>query len=359
MKKVTIIVLALWLGLTAFAWLKPAGEISDSERRPLAQMPEITAESLLSGDFMEDFAGYAVDQFPLRDAFRSLNAHFSRYLLGKTDTNGIYLYGGSAAQMDYPLDEASVNHAIARFSDLYAQYLTEADKILFALVPDKGYYLAEEAGVLRLDDEKMMEMLEEGLGFAEFVDLSDTLSADSYYRTDTHWRQEALIPAAQKLASELGVTLPEFAEQPLDTPFYGVYCGQAALPLEPDEMGYLTWPGWENCGVFTQDTGETTKIYDFSKLDGKDPYEFYLSGNMAIQTISNPAGPQERHLILFRDSFGSSMAPLLASGYGKVTLIDTRYVAPAMLAQFVDFEGADVLFLYSTLVINSSNALRK
>ena len=37
-----ICVLALWLGLTAYAWVKPADATSDSERRNLAQFPELT-----------------------------------------------------------------------------------------------------------------------------------------------------------------------------------------------------------------------------------------------------------------------------------------------------------------------------
>jgi hypothetical protein len=40
-------------------------------------------------------------------------------------------------------------------------------------------------------------------------------------------------------------------------------------------------------------------------------------------------------------------------------VLDTRYVSPAMLGQFVDFAEQDVLFLYSTLILNSSSALRK
>ena len=56
-----ILVLALWGGLAALAWLKPAGEFSDSERRPLEQLPAVSGEELLSGGFMKDFAGYAVE----------------------------------------------------------------------------------------------------------------------------------------------------------------------------------------------------------------------------------------------------------------------------------------------------------
>ena len=56
--------------------------------------------------------------------------------------------------------------------------------------------------------------------------------------------------------------------------------------------------------------------------------------------------------------FGSSMAPLLAEGYRKITLVDTRYIAPELLRNFVSFENADVLFLYSALILNQSSALR-
>ena len=59
--------LVLWGALTAFAWGKPATEISEAERRPLAQFPELNTKTLLSGDFMEAFESYTLDQFPIRD----------------------------------------------------------------------------------------------------------------------------------------------------------------------------------------------------------------------------------------------------------------------------------------------------
>ncbi|MBQ7871482.1 MAG: hypothetical protein IJ357_05025, partial [Oscillospiraceae bacterium] len=65
-----------------------------------------------------------------------------------------------------------------------------------------------------------------------------------------------------------------------------------------------------------------------------------------------------RHLILFRDSFGSSLAPLLLDSYGKITLVDLRYVSSALLDGLVDFTDADVLFLYSTTLLNSGSILK-
>ena len=65
----------------------------------------------------------------------------------------------------------------------------------------------------------------------------------------------------------------------------------------------------------------------------------------------------EKDLIIFRDSFGSSIAPLLVQGYDTVTLIDVRYISSAMLSRFVEFTDQDVLFLYSTLVLNNGTTL--
>ena len=50
-----LLVAALWLGLTGWAWLRPNTEFSMTERRELAKLPEVTWEKLLDGSFMPDF----------------------------------------------------------------------------------------------------------------------------------------------------------------------------------------------------------------------------------------------------------------------------------------------------------------
>ena len=62
--------------------------------------------------------------------------------------------------------------------------------------------------------------------------------------------------------------------------------------------------------------------------------------------------------MIFRDSFGSAIAPLLVQGYKTVTLVDVRYISTSQLGAYADFAGKDVLFLYSTLVLNNSTALK-
>ena len=129
--------------------------------------------------------------------------------------------------------------------------------------------------------------------------------------------------------------------------------------MAADTLNILESPLLSQCLVYDYETGKTGSVYDMTKLDSKDLYEVFLSGPKSLLTIENPDAPTDRELVVFRDSFGSSMVPLLLNDYAKVWVLDTRYVNPATLGQFVEFENRDVLFLYSTLILNSSSALRK
>ena len=366
MKKIRIIgaalVAAIWMALCLTLWLSPSREMSESERRKLAQFPELSVQTLLNGKFMTGFEDYSLDQFPLRDSFRQLKALFHYNVLGQKDNNDMILYEGFAAKQEYPLNEKSLENALKKFRNIYEAYLADSGSEVFAaVVPDKMAYLPEGSGYLTMDYDRLFYLVEEGMDYAEFVDLRDDLSLDSYYRTDTHWRQEEILKAAESLCTALNIPVPEAEDYTLvalDRPFYGVYYGQAALPMEPETLCYLSSDLLSACVVTNFETGKAGAVYDMEKLNSRDLYDVFLSGAVALQTIENPQGEPGRELIVFRDSFGSSMVPLLVQGYEKITLVDIRYVSSAMLDQMVDFQGQDVLFLYSSLILNNSSTLK-
>ena len=228
------------------------------------------------------------------------------------------------------------------------------------MVPDKAYYL-QDSGYLTMDYENFFSLVREGMPYATYVDLTDALTLKDYYYTDTHWRQERIVEAAGRLCKALGVTVPQIGDytiSALERPFYGVYYGQAALPMKSETMYLLKNDLLEDCVVTNHETGKTGGIYDLEKLNSRDLYDVFLSGAVALQTIENPNASTDRELIVFRDSFGSSMIPLLIADYKTVTVVDIRYVASDYVGNFVDFHGQDILFLYSTLVLNDSGTLK-
>ena len=353
-------VFVLFAVLCIAAWLHKPQDTSLSERRPLAQFPEITVDAVLEGDFMTDFEDYATDQFPLREPFRKLQSFIQFYLLGQKDVNDIYIAEGSAAKIEDDLNEKWVQNSVAKLESVFSAYFKESgSQAYFAVVPDKGWYLAEKHGYPAMDHQKLLELVKNASGFAQWIELKDTLDITDYYTTDSHWRQECIGDTAQTLADAMGVDISQqYTENMAREDFSGVYAGQSALPLPAEPMMYLTSPVLEGASLYDYETNKTSGLYDLEELWGRDPYDLFLSGAAALQVIENPACETGRELVLFRDSFGSSMAPLLVPGYSKITLVDLRYLSSTILGNFVTGEGQDVLFLLSPGILNSANLIK-
>jgi len=154
----------------------------------------------------------------------------------------------------------------------------------------------------------------------------------------------------------------DYIKKEVKKPFYGLYYGQLAINLKPDRIKYFTSEIIDNAIVYNYENDNYTKVYDLDKTksykDGEDGYDVFLSGPSALLTIENNLAKTEKELIIFRDSFSSSIAPLLIDEYKKITLIDIRYIRSDILEKFIEFKNQDVLFLYSTTVLNNGIILK-
>lgn len=367
MKNIRSIVMISLFAVLIFAFsalclFAPKSEYSDSERRYLADMPEISAQSISSGAFMTDFEQYAQDNFPLRDIFRSIKAHFVTKVLGKSDNNGVFEADGHLSKIDADVDINMLNIASDKFAQIVDTYAKDKNaKLYFSIVPDKNMFIAQKNGYPSVDYEQFIEQMRLRTEFLNYIDITHLLDADDYYYTDTHWRQECITDVAEFVAQSMGTELDgEYRENILDHSFYGVYAGQSALNPKGDTIKYLTNDAIDNAKVTYYGDGRARvgKVYDMDKARGKDPYEMFLGGSEPVVVMENPDAHTKKELIIFRDSFGSSLAPLLLDGYSKVTVLDIRYMSSSFIGNFADFEDSDVLFLYSTAILNSSTALR-
>ena len=355
-----IMVATVFFALVLFVWLKPQDEFSVTERRPLDQLPEISIETILNGKFMSEFESHTLDQFPLRDVFRSVKAMTHLYVLGQSDNNNVYMADGYVSKMDYPLSYKAMDKAIKKFQRIYQTYMKGSQaKVYYSVIPDKNCFLAPENGYLSYDYEKMYEYMDAGLSNMTYIDISDLLSIDDFYRTDTHWRQECILDVARKIATEMGVELQaEYEKKTLDVPFYGVYYGQLGLPIQPDTIAYFEHDLFLNCRITNHETGKEIPMYSTDKANGRDPYEMFLSGALSVITIENPQASTDKELVVFRDSFGSSLVPLFVEGYAKITVLDARYLNEQMIGKYVFFDKQDVLFIHSSSVINNETAFK-
>ncbi len=349
-------------GFSLVGILRPSTSYSLSERRALAQRPKASTSALSSGKFMSQFEDYAMDQFPMRERFRTLKAVTALNVFQRKDNHGIYSVDGWVSSLEYPLNSSLLEYGAKKLQSVYDRYLSGTDcKAYLSIIPDKNAFLAPLGGYPSMDYDSFVEQFREKAGYAQYIDIFPLLSLEDYYHTDQHWRQESILDIADTLAEGMGaVCSDEYTEKTLDIPFYGSYVGQSALSFDADTIHYLTSDILENCIVTSYDTGSpvSSTVYNMKKANGKEPYDLFLSGANPLVIIENPNAASDKELVLFRDSFGSSLAPLLVSGYSKVTLVDLRYLKSSVIGNYIKFDHQDILFLYSTLILNNSMALQ-
>ena len=273
----------------------------------------------------------------------------------------VYVYQGYAVTTEAGYDQKSLDYAALKFQQLYDSYLTGNDgHIYLSVVPDKGSFTAPPEGYTPASAQETADTLLAQLDFVQYVDIAPGLTLEDYYRTDPHWRQECLVATAQTLAQAMDVPLAgDFQENAIDVPFYGAYAEKAGEPLVADTLRYLTGEVLDACTVYDYETDAQEPLYDLSAVETDTPYDLYLQGSRSLLRIDSPLSASDKTRVVFRDSFGSSLIPLLAESYRTIYAVDIRYLSSQMVGRFLSFDGSeDVLFLYSTMVLQNSRTMK-
>ena len=330
-----------------------------SERRVPVKLPSFSAKTVLSGEFTDKFESYAADKIPFREELRTLRAAAVLFVFMQSDKDGLYRTSEGVGKFEL-LDSASAEQVADKIKKI-ADDLPDLN-IYYAFIPDKSIYYGENRfpGFDSAAAERLMTG-RPGMDRFTFIPLTDVLNAGCFYKTDLHWDQTKISGVSDAFGAAMGfeVDLSGYTKEYAGE-FFGVYTGQLALPTESDSLYYLSSP-FLTAEYLNEKTlkPESASVYFAEGFTGNDPYDIFLRGPQPLVVLENKNVFTGRELYIFRDSFSSCLAPILASAYAKVTLIDLRYLDAHMLDRFVDFKaGSDVLFLYSSQILNNSSALQ-
>ena len=106
--------------------------VSKSERRMLTQWSEV----IKAKDPLEVIETYMLEQFPYRESFRKLKAHFNYEIFAKKDNNKLYISEGSLIKLEDKLDENQINYTTEHINKVIEKYAKNSN-VYFSLIPDK------------------------------------------------------------------------------------------------------------------------------------------------------------------------------------------------------------------------------
>ena len=145
------------------------------------------------------------------------------------------------------------------------------------------------------------------------------------------------------------------------SPFYGALKSRIPNNIPGETITFYTNDIIEQATVYNYEKQTTEKVYQKENINHLDGYDVFLSGASALLMIENPNATTNKELVVFRDSFASTLIPLLIPDYQKITLIDLRYIGSEYLKNIPEItfqNNPDLLLLYSIPVINNSYTIK-
>ena len=357
-----LILFLVLYALLITAAVSPDRTYSESENKYLAQFPEVSLKSILSGSFEEKYADYVSDQFPGRDTWIAIKSLAETALL-KTENNGV-VYGedGYLFQRFDSFSEEDLSDNVQAINSFAAK---ASAPVTVMIVPSSYTVLGDRlpSDAPFADQRSLLEEGQDGSLGKQFsgcsvIDVLSVLDRHSdeyiYYRTDHHWTTDGAWYAYNVLCSHLGLDAFDHSSAQPHTAdgFLGTsYSKCKKIRQQADTIIYYNFSAVLTEGGKTHDT-----VYDYTKLSGRDKYAMFLYGNGAERQIeSSQGGGKKRSLLVIKDSFADCMIPFLTHNYESITCIDPRYYSGSFssLAEG-DYEDILIVFGFEDLAGESS-----
>lgn len=357
-KKSDVLLCVLFCGflgvMLALFLLLPRQSFSEKEKRYLAEAPQLTWETLLSGEFGEAAEKYLADHIPGRDVFVGLASYYD-LLSGRQGIKDVHLAEGDRL-VEAPVEwnQAAVDKNMAAINAFAEKIGGNVDLML---VPSAGFVLEDTIFGVHGDytDDAIISRIYGMAGenvtcrdlVAVFNGAEDQQSL--YYRTDHHWTSRGAYTAYAAYMQMLGRDYTTADGYTVEQ--HGGFCGsnysRSGLWLLPEENVEL-WKSQGNYTVTNGDSeGSSDSLFYPERLEELDKYTVYLDGNHSTVRIVNEAAKGKGKLLVVRDSYANCLGTFLAGSYEEVVLVDLRYYKKPV-SELMASEGfSDVLICYS------------
>ena len=342
------VILALFAGLT---FGLPAKEFSANENRYLTQMPELTVDTLLSGEFQSQLDAFLSDQIPFREFWIETNTNFKKWL-GKTEINDVYFGADGYYFQKFTEDSYSESRKDAVFALLERFAEKQTASVTVMPVPTPSAVLKDKlpANAPMYDADAVWEDLKAAVPSAQFVDLRTAFAASQeqlYYKTDHHWTAYGAYEAYVHYCKSAGLTakpLEHFGVTQVSDNFYGtIYSKTLDSAAKPDVIHAPQ--NLPQLSVVFDGNKTGNSVYDESFLTQKDQYAYFFGGNWGKVEI-NTGVANGKKLLVIKDSFANSFVPYLLEEYEQIIMLDLRYFGRNVDQVIAESGITDVLVLY-------------
>lgn len=287
-----------------------------------ANNDDATADFLTDGMFLYGDAVYTPAYFSEKYAGYYLQtAAYYKSLFGKDTTVSVIVSPVSAMVIDNPSVKAKI--------------------------PDQGKIMDDMAA---LADPSI-----------NFVDTYSEMYAHRneylFFKSDHHWTARGAYYAYRAYAESVGLVpteLDDFDYKIINDNYHGSmysFTGDARVKNFTDTIeAFVT-----RKKVTMTITGQTGATYTYSSpiVESNHTYVTFIAGDNPYTVINVPENPQDKNVLVLKDSFGNAFVPYLCEHFGNIIVVDTRYTTMNVYEQLKDYGLTDILFINNVQAANS------
>ncbi len=330
----------------------PKSDYSASERRYLANAPELDMESILNGELSEEAETYLSDHFPGRNFFVGINAYWNLFT-GRNAASSVY-YGKDGYLIRSPegcgTEQLEKNLAffdgfvsVSGLPSTLIMIPTAGDVLEDKLPNNHAPYRYQECLKIaknNCNSIKVMELLKPLKEAAK--------NEQVYYRTDHHLTSAGCHTVYKELCRLNNIAPKEDYAVNSYEGFHGTTWTSSGYWLTPADT-IEAWESGTKLNVTISETGKADIKSDSAffkeNLESDDLYTVFLDGNHELVHIQNPSA-KDRSLLAIRDSYAHCLAPFLAEDYKDVILVDLRYYRGSVSELIKKYNVTELAFIY-------------
>lgn len=359
-QKIILVVGLLVLVIPLFTIKWSGGEYSASEKRNLANFPQLTVNGILNKSFPHDMINWLEDHIGFRNSLVKLSANVKLNILGLSPSpqvhigkEGWYYYTQDSnleiSTGNYPLDaeclESILQHHLRirdKLLESGIEYVVVLPVSKVSIYPEYMRYGSEQVRITPVDI--VADYLEEHSDLHVIRLKEDLLAsketAQTFFKTDTHWNQYGAYVACRKIISDM--TAWGLCSTPFEYISFedGIYLGEFGAMMGSAEL--LGWEPtqnikfWDQNAVKNQETSRYRQLMDIVSGEAiYNPTYYYTNDSV-----------KQRSVLMFGDSmFGSWQATeLLAEHFSEFTYIWNYDIRQSI----IDYINPDVVIYEMT-----------
>lgn len=309
--RVVYIVLAMAICLIPFAGMAVHPTTETTEKKELAQWPLLIKDGQWNQEYMQEAGAYFDDHFAFRQELVTADARLRGGLFGVSASDQVilgtdgWLYYEATAN-DYLRLTAISDRAVYNIAHnvaLMQQYVeSQGAQFIFTIAPNKNSlygdhmpYYYQPTGQAS-NAERLKPFLEqEGVHYLDLFEVFEAQPEELYLKRDSHWNNKGALLAYRTLMEQAGQVCDGYE--------------QAAFQVDPGYLGDLNQMLYPLNG-----TPEENQNYEIPQN-----YAYVTETESVedswIQTINPTASGS---LLMYRDSFGNTLLPLISNAYANV-----------------------------------------